>query len=389
MTFIITGGCCNDSSCVPVCPVQCIRPRPGDPDFQTSSQLYIDPGTCIDCAACVDQCPLDAIYSEWELPESLQVYAEINAEHFSAAPIVPSMAPRPARRTLPAGAADLRVAIVGSGPAGAYAAEELAQIPGARITILDRLPTPGGLIRSGVAPDHQATKRIGERFERLFRRANVDCFFNVEVGSDLDLTDLLAHHHAVIWAGGLSADRQLGIPGEDLVGAVSAREFVAWYNGHPDHQDRDFDLWSPLVVVVGNGNVAMDVARMLTTPVESLSHTDIAPAALEAFGRSGTRQVEVVARRGPGSAACTFAEVLGIADSPDLRLVTRTSELQELGDRPDDRLAQLLLAASETTPEPGSPSIVMRFGLRPTAINGHRSVETITFEAPDGSQEII
>ncbi|MEU1276111.1 4Fe-4S binding protein [Streptomyces sp. NPDC005799] len=126
MTFVITHGCCNDSSCVPVCPVQCIRPRPGDPEFTTTEQLYIDPATCIDCGACMEECPVDAIHPEWELPEHLSDYLEINEAYFEGSPVEESRPPDPSRRRLPVGRSKLAVAVVGSGPAGCYAAAELS-----------------------------------------------------------------------------------------------------------------------------------------------------------------------------------------------------------------------------------------------------------------------
>ncbi|HEX7826574.1 MAG TPA: 4Fe-4S binding protein, partial [Mycobacterium sp.] len=196
MTFVITGGCCNDSSCIPVCPVQCIRPRPGDPDFTTAEQLYIDPATCIDCGACMDECPVDAIHGEWDLPNQLGDHLAINAEYFADNPIEASPPPDRHRRALPAGS-EVRVAVVGTGPAGSYAAAELCEIEGVQVSVFDRLPTPFGLVRAGVAPDHDSTKLITQRFASVFRRANVHCYLNVEIGKDLTVEELLDSHHAV------------------------------------------------------------------------------------------------------------------------------------------------------------------------------------------------
>ncbi len=389
MTFIITGGCCNDSSCIPVCPVQCIRPRPGDPDFTTSAQLYIDPKTCIDCAACVDQCPVDSIYAEWELPDVLSEYAQINADYFELSPIMPSAPSPPIRRLLPHDSPTLRVAVVGSGPAGAYATAELTAIPGVHVTLLERLPTPGGLIRAGVAPDHPTTKQIGDRFGKVIRRANVDCFFNVEVGRDVTIEELLAHHHAVLWAGGAPADRSLGIPGEDLPGSVAAREFVAWYNGHPDHVGHQYDFDTDRVVVIGNGNVAVDVARILSLPIQLLAATDMAEHAITALRGATVREIAMTARRGPEHAACTLAEVIGLGQCESVSLTTHRDEVEHLAAKRHDRRAQALLEASRTRADPADRRIVMRFGLVPTSINGTDRVESVTFAKPDGSFETL
>jgi ferredoxin--NADP+ reductase len=302
MTFVITSGCCNDSSCIPVCPVQCIRPRPGDPDFLSTEQLYIDPATCIDCGACMDECPVNAIHSEWDLPETLSDYLDINARYFETTPIVESSPPDPIRRRLPADKPNLAVAIVGTGPAGCYAAAELSEIPGVTVSVFDRLPTPFGLVRSGVAPDHSNTKLITKRFGAVLNRPNVTCFFNVEVGRDVTVDELLQHHHAVIWAGGASDDRRLGIDGEDLSGCMSAREFVAWYNGHPDYAEKSISLDTDRAVVIGNGNVALDVARVLAQPASALERTDISDVALDTLRTSQVRpprpRVRRVHRRG-------------------------------------------------------------------------------------------
>lgn len=389
MTFIITGGCCSDSSCIPVCPVQCIRPRPGDPDFTSSAQLYIDPRTCIDCAACVDQCPVDAIYAEWEIPDELRDYEAINAEFFEGAPLTPS-APEPTRhRSLPTHSPALSVAVVGSGAAGAYAATELAHIAGVNVTLFDSLPTPGGLIRFGVAPDHPRTKQIGDRLGRVLRRNNVSCYFNVEVGVDVSIDDLLTHHHAVVWAGGAPSSRSLEVPGETLPGSISARDFVAWYNGHPDHAEPVFDLSCERAVVIGNGNVAVDVARLLLLPPDELVPTDMADHAINALGASRVRDVVMTARRGPESAACSLAELTGLAQADSVSLVTSAGEVEHLAGMPSDRRARALLEASTRPVNAGDRTVTMRFGLTPTSINGIDRVESVTFTRPDGSQETI
>lgn len=341
MTFVITQGCCNDASCIAVCPVQCIRPRPGDPDFVTAEQLYIDPATCIDCGACQDECPVSAINSEWDLPEERSEFLQINADYFVTNPIEVSSPPDPIRRTLPSDRPELAVAIVGTGPAGCYAAAALSDINGVTVSMFDRLPTPFGLVRSGVAPDHGNTKQITKRFGGLFARQNLRAYLNVEVGRDITIDELLEHHHAVIWAAGASDDRKLGIAGEGLKGCVSAREFVAWYNGHPDFADRAHDFDGKRVVVIGNGNVALDVARVLAQPVEALERSDAADYAIEALRGSDVEEVVVTARRGPEFAAYTTGEMIGLHHVDGVKVVVLREEVAEaVAENP--RVARLL-----------------------------------------------
>lgn len=398
MTFVITQACCDDASCVPVCPVQCIRPRPDDPDFTTTEQLYIDPQTCIDCGACAAVCPVEAIFPEADLPSSLAEFRAINTDYFAAHPLQ-DVAPIPiARRRLPPEQSRLRVAIVGAGPSALYAAAELSEIRGVTVTVLERTPTPHGLLRAGVAPDHERTKLIGGRFDRVLRRPNVTCLFNVEVGRDVSIAELLQHHHAVLWAAGASDDRRLGIPGEDLKGSVSAREFVSWYNGHPDVADRRFDLSGTTAVVIGNGNVALDVARVLARPVAAFEPTSMSDLALEALRSSNIEEVVVVGRRGRAFAAYSTAELLALSQLPGVDLLADPAEVtvteQELetaqgrGSADFARRRAIIDAAVRRTPT--SPRrIVMRYRLTPTELTGDRAVSGIVLARPDGTRETI
>jgi len=195
----------------------------------------------------------------------------------------------------------LRVAIVGSGPAGFYAAEALLGHPEMAIEVdmIDRLPTPFGLVRAGVAPDHPKIKSVIKRYEKTAGHDAYRFFGHVTVGRDVSAEELAGLYHAVVWAYGAGTDRKLGIPGEDLPGSHAATEFVAWYNGHPDFADREFDLGGERVVVIGNGNVAADVARMLLLPRPELECTDTAPYAIDALAGSSVREVLVLGRRGP------------------------------------------------------------------------------------------
>jgi ferredoxin--NADP+ reductase len=389
MTYVITNGCCSDSSCIPVCPVQCIRPRPGDPDFLTTEQLYIDPATCIDCGACMDECPVSAIHGEWDLPQELEEYLDVNAAYFETNPTEVSSPADPIRRVLPAGRQALKVAIVGTGPAGCYLADELSGISGVSLSIFDRLPIPFGLIRAGVAPDHPHTKDIAKRFGSVLGRANVECYLNVDIGTHLGLDELLDHHHAVIWAGGAPTDRWLGIPGENLDGCSSARELVAWYNAHPEHPDSKIDLTGPTVVVIGNGNVALDVARILARDPSRLETTDISDRALDQLARSGVREVIVTGRRGPQHAAFTTGELLDLSHLDGVALQSVPEEVEGLAEDGGRRSATLRRAAITTEDSDHGRRILLRFGLVPRSVNGEGRVQSVTFEREDGPTETI
>jgi ferredoxin--NADP+ reductase len=388
MTFVITPGCCNDASCVAVCPVQCIRPRPGDPDFLSAEQLYIDPATCIDCQACMDECPIDAVHADYDMPDGYGDLLAINAEYFRDNPIVQSGPVPHVRTRLPESRPELRVAVVGTGPAACYAVEALGAVKGVRVSVLERLPTPFGLVRAGVAPDHARTKRIANRFQRALGHASVQCHFNVTVGEDVSVADLLEHHHAVIWAAGASSDRRLGIPGEELPGSHSAREFVAWYNGHPDHATDTHDLSGERVVLIGNGNVALDVARSLVNPQDVRGASDMAEAAQEALLDSAVSEVCIVARRGPEHAAYTTGELEALARIPNVDLVAHRSELGDL-DALNARCRQVLETAAGHTSAVGRRRVVLRFGLAPVSIDGASHVEGVTFRRAVGAEERI
>lgn len=208
----------------------------------------------------------------------------------------------------------LRIAIVGSGPSGFYAAEELLQLAHrVEVSMIERLPVPYGLVRSGVAPDHARLKQPVLVYERIARDERFHYFGNVELGRDLSMHALLATHHAVILACGTPLDNKLGVPGEMLAGSHSATEFVGWYNGHPDYRDARFDLSQEVVAIVGHGNVALDVARILAKPVEELSSTDIAQHALDALSESRVKEIHIFGRRGPVQAKFTSQELGEVA----------------------------------------------------------------------------
>ena len=282
-----------------------------------------------------------------------------------------------------------RVAIVGAGPAGAFAAACLLRARGdAEIDLFERLPTPWGLLRGGVAPDHQEIKRLEDTFDReTFQRG---CRFlgNVEVGTDVSHLELTRHYTAVVYATGAQTDKSLGIPGEDLPGSWAATEFVAWYNGHPDYSELEFDLSAERAVVIGNGNVAADVVRMLMLSRGELERTDVAAHALQALRASRINEVVVIGRRGPAQAAFTSAELreLGHLDGVDLRIDADDLELDPVSRRwlADEgtftarKNVELLHEFAARPPRPDSPRrIDLRFLRSPAAIRGTAAVEAI------------
>jgi ferredoxin--NADP+ reductase len=280
----------------------------------------------------------------------------------------------------------LRVAVVGSGPAGFYAAGALldAEVP-FEVDMIERLPTPWGLVRLGVAPDHPKLKTVSRAFERIALKPGFRFLGNVEVGRDLTHQDLTQLYDAVIYAFGAQSDRRLGIPGEELPGSWSATELVAWYNGHPDFQELEFDLNVERAVVIGNGNVALDVARMLALTPEELATTDTTDPAIEAIGASTIRDIVVVGRRGPAQASWTTQELKELGELAGAEIVVDPAELvldpeSEASleqDTNSKRNMEVLrdFAAREPTGKP--VTVRLRFLASPVAIHGNDRVESI------------
>ena len=224
----------------------------------------------------------------------------------------------------------LRVAIIGAGPSGFYAAEHILKDGDvhAQVDLFDRLPTPFGLVRGGVAPDHPKIKSVIRVYEKTAAREGFRFFGNVKVGHDIDVEDLERHYHAIVFTVGCETDRQLGIPGEELPGSHAATAFVGWYNAHPDYADEDFDLSAERAVVIGNGNVAMDVARMLALTDHELRQTDTADHAIELLDQKQIKEIVVLGRRGPAQAAFTNPEIKELGEMEDAEVVVDPAEVE-------------------------------------------------------------
>src|SRR5881397_3092411 len=276
--------------------------------------------------------------------------------------------------------APLRVAVVGSGPAGFYAAGALlaADVP-VEVDLIERLPTPWGLVRLGVAPDHPKIKSVSRAFERIAAQPGFRFVGNVEVGRDIHHSELCELYDAVVYAVGAQSDRRMGIPGEDLPGSWAATEFVAWYNGHPDYADRVFDLSGERAVVIGNGNVALDVARMLALTRDELAPTDTTDPAIEAIADAGIREIVVLGRRGPVQASWTPPELQEMGELAGADILVDPSEL-ELDPASEAELAAATLIVRRNldvlrefaarAPAGKARAVRLRFRVSPVAILG-------------------
>ncbi len=276
----------------------------------------------------------------------------------------------------------LRVAIIGAGPTGFYAADHLLKQKqlSVEIDMFDKLPVPYGLVRFGVAPDHQKIKSVTRAYERTALKPNVRFFGNVKFGQHLTLADLSRHYHQVIFTTGAQSDRRLGIPGEDLPGSHAATEFVAWYNGHPEFRNCHFDLSQERAAVIGVGNVAMDVARILCRTPAELRQTDMADYAIEALSRSRVKEVFVIGRRGPAQAKFTNPEIkeLGELEDADIYVPPADAELDPLseaalqasGDRATMKNVEIVQSFTSPPASGKSRRLVLRFLVSPTEIIG-------------------
>jgi ferredoxin/flavodoxin---NADP+ reductase len=295
------------------------------------------------------------------------------------------MTPGPPRRLRDDAMMDFRVAIIGAGPAGYYVAQHLLSSgsPLVHVDMFERLPTPWGLVRAGVAPDHPKIKSVGAQFAEIANHPRYRFFGNVELGREISREDLLARYDAVVYCVGAPSERKLGIPGEDLPGSLAASDFVGWYNGHPDMASLAPDLSGTRAVVIGNGNVALDVARMLLLPNDILSRTDIADHALAKLATSTIRDVTILGRRGPGQATFTTLELREIVGIEGLQVVIDARQLVplEFAAPTDQRRAQRNLAVLEQALNVASAGCTRRLCLgflrSPIAIKGGRRVEQL------------
>jgi ferredoxin/flavodoxin---NADP+ reductase len=275
----------------------------------------------------------------------------------------------------------IRIAVIGSGPAGFYAAGHLLKDSSERIEVdmIERLPTPWGLVRSGVAPDHPKIKSVTRVYEKTAAHPRFRYFGNVCFGEHVTREDLLSRYHAIVYATGSPLDRPLGIPGEHLRGSHAATEFVGWYNGHPDHSGLEVDLVSAeRAVVIGNGNVAIDVARMLMLSADELAPTDTADHALDVLAHSRVREVLVVGRRGPAQAAFTNPELLELDELTDADVLVDSDELERAlavhdeaaeQDATARRNVEILRRYAEHEPTVARKRIILRFLLSPVELH--------------------
>jgi ferredoxin--NADP+ reductase len=299
----------------------------------------------------------------------------------------------------------LRVAIIGAGPTGFYSTEHLQKQKDlvVEVDLYDRLPTPFGLVRGGVAPDHQKIKTVTKAYDRIAAKPNFRFFGYVELGSDVTVDLLKDYYHQIIYCTGAQTDRDMGIPGEDLKGSHAATEFVAWYNGHPDYRDFEFDLSQERAAVIGVGNVAVDVCRILCRTPEELAKTDIADYALEALSKSNVKEVYMIGRRGVAQAAFTNPEVKELGEMADADVFVLPEEavldelsrtkLEETQDKSTWRKVDTLKEFSEREPTGKSRRLTARFLVSPVELFGDdegrvtrmRLVKNELYESSDGT----
>ena len=274
----------------------------------------------------------------------------------------------------------MRAAVIGAGPSGFYATDRLLK-SGFEVDLFDRLPTPFGLVRAGVAPDHPKIKSVTRVYEKTAQQPGFRFFGGVELGADITRDELLERYHAVVFAVGTASDNRLGIPGEDLAGSHAATEFVAWYNGHPAYADHEFDLAVERAVVIGNGNVAIDVARMLILAPDELASTDTADHAITALGRSRVREVELLGRRGPAQAAFTNPELLELGELARADVIVEPADLEldpasiawlesDEADKTARRNVEILRGYAAREPSGSSHRIALRFLWSPVEVRG-------------------
>jgi NADPH-dependent glutamate synthase beta subunit-like oxidoreductase len=286
------------------------------------------------------------------------------------------------------------IAIVGSGPSGFYALDGLARaLPGAQIDLIDRLPTPYGLVRSGVAPDHQGTKAVARQFERLAQKPGVRFLGNVEIGRDVSLAELRQIYDAVVLATGATQDRRLGIPGEDLPGVYPSWPVVGWYNGHPDCRELDFRLRGPAVAVIGNGNVAIDLVRVLAKTAEEMKASDLCEHAAHIIHAARLTDIYMIGRRGPVEASFTSVELAELAHLARVKPVVEGAELPAASGLADAAVARIkdknleILRGFAAVPIEGKTiTLHLLFNATPVAFEGDAGLERIVLQQSGGGR---
>lgn len=296
-------------------------------------------------------------------------------------------------------AAPLRVAVVGAGPSGFYATEALLKSEiDARVDLIERLPSPYGLVRSGVAPDHPKLKQSIEVYKKVAALEGFRFFGNVTVGRDVTPQELCEAYHAVIYTCGAETDRRLGIDGEDLAGSHTATEFVGWYNGHPDYRDREFDFSHETAAIIGQGNVAADVARILSKSIDELKHTDISQHALDALAESRIETIAVIGRRGPAQAKFTTKELREFLELENCQAAIAAEELAlneasqaEVADKKEGVVAAKNMAIFEKMAETAGSEKArvcrMMFCRSPIRLEGDGRIERVVLERNELSGE--
>jgi ferredoxin--NADP+ reductase len=290
-----------------------------------------------------------------------------------------------------------KIAIVGAGPAGYFAAQALQNLASEELSfsidMIERLPTPWGLVRSGVAPDHPKIKTVSKVFEKIANTEGFRLFANVELGSDLTIEQLKERYDAVVIATGSARGKKLGIPGEDLPGSLSAATFVPWYNAHPDFKDEAIDLSSETAVVIGAGNVAMDVARMLALEPSELDPTDTADHAIDALKMSAIRNVVISARRGPEHAAFTSPELRELPKLEHTNVVMHPKDIASAILRAGDEIEKdtksnldAMTLIAESAPTSHNRTMTFQFLATPIAIKGDGKVEEVVFQRTGGDE---
>jgi len=324
MAYVITETCSGAkyTNCVDVCPVDAFR--------EGEDMLYIDPDVCISCNACLTECPTRAIYPEASVPEDQQQYIDINALESKRLPKITERRVEGDKKKVAKEQSDKRFAVIGAGPSGFFTSDALLkQYPGAQIDLIEKLPTPFGLVRYGVAPDHPGIKTVTENFTALIKNnSSISFYGNVDVGKDVKREQLLKAYNAVVYSTGGSASKRLAVEGHDLAGVYGSSEFVGWYNGHPEQKHLAPKLHTKSMSIIGVGNVALDIARVVCLPESELKQTDIADHALQSIAKSGIEQVNVVARKGPAQAAFTPKELQQLLAHPALNLEIDPTDLE-------------------------------------------------------------